>query len=1838
MPQPIQANFPRTLPPHQNTKIKQEHHANHISTTEQTNDPQDDSTINLLRAILKRPSARKGAHLKHVTFNPKISYKEPENSKSNTPTDDEEDSQQTRTDTQTDDEDDNQHGYNNDIAAWIKTIEANTNKIDTILDREITAEDYAKIPCTHTQEDIDKIPEIVDVNNVHCNHNDAQLPYLTTLYGHIHMKQRRQQSLIDTGASFTFMHKQIFESLESKERYINSQRPLKIRTAKGEILNDEATMAIIPMSFKDMHNNFHTIKTLFLVVSVISTEVFLGNDLLMRCETFKNINKHTIEYINNTTRTRHIIPITWIQTTPQIKLLAVQTFEIPPRRSLRILTRPNQTPPKREMIITNETEDTFGESENTIYVTNMRVIPTPDIPIPVIVTNSSDNYIRMDKDQEIASLINNEETPLFTDITRIDAKILKQNEQHDEEILKVNGRINNFQKETTQENRWMDDIPTPAKDYETARTRQQLDAIDFVKRRLGKEHTMSEQEKQEAIEQFSNNGIYEQSVTKMIEKNSKLTELKKKDKKTLTPEQCVDSLNLNHFDQPTQTKIRELFLKYEKVLAKSDYDIPRTNGIVADPTVRPEYINKCMLVKHKVINMNLREEVQEILDNMCDAGVIEQTDEPTPFLSNLLLAKKRNGKLRLLYDCRPSNMAIVNIPSTFTPKTDITYVLGTAGRVSSMDLTNSYFQIGIHPEKRSLFSFCDASGKRYRYCVLAQGFHSSPFYLTTLLNKVLRGLENNVIYYADDIFIYTSKTQTLDDHLNIIEEVLKRLMTYELKIKCSKVEIDPPCIEILGITREKSGKFRIPDDKASLLGKWPEPTTTDAIKSFVCTINYLNEHIPDFWNLALPLQEQSKQKTSSKQIVLTKESKQAFEKLKKAVTYAIAISAPNLDKEFFLSSDSSGFASAALLYQVIDDVVHYLGAASRLYTKQERKYSTIKLEIMSLLYAFSKWDYILRYARHVINALTDAKGILYIKNGKDTTNMLYRISQSISHYDMRIMHTSGNPKPANKSLHHNRSTSIWPPDIMSRVLTPTPTPTKPISEKELNELLNLLVLQDGYTITPQQLQKYMREPGLPSPSRGLQTKRISKVKVDTTKIQPKTKPTKKAHPPRFVKHHKYYPNQVSHNENNLTDYSKPGTKLPDMKPNITSLENENTTEEHIMTHLAKLDIIKTIPTKQESKNYTYLRYEKDSIPEHTLDTIRLILNHTERPQQPQPQDDHIEQTPPTQEETNIARQAEELTPDGMTEFFINHKLVKDGMIALNVLLEAQRTDPYICKIKQANPLPKAYSLRNGFLLHSTNNNDKFVIPKALFNVVQNSLHHQIWGRHQPAEKMYQILTQHFYLPNLLNILKSIVSACMICNTTKLQNIKRQTFGEKQLPLANREMWMADVGGGYEDGPKKYFIIFVDALNLYSVTKAIPNKDSQTLRDAFIDNIVNVFGSPTYFYSDNEPALKSDKFKEYCDSNQIKIMNSAPYASHSNGNCEKHIKFAKDIIRSFTKSTGLPYKTILPNITRTLNNRILTNTKDLTPALLMFGSNLQPELLSTQTNYTDAEKYAEDLIAEMNRNAETYRQIRIDNAKRQQEFHNKSRKQITFIVGQHVYYRTVKIPDHGALTDKWTGPYVIKILHDNGLTATIQDYDGVTRIVHTHHLKHYETNGQPTLSSTQLDGKAIRLLQSKTAKITDVEHRPITRLVTSQEITQEEEQTQVETQTPPNEHEDITQDQRRKEQLQPQLKIKKLTNDEIMNWQTKQTKTNVDPNKHHQHNQDKEYPKLIIKKLSEDEIAKWSKEHNTTLTEKDTDTSTTTCTNQTQILPLLKPRLIIQKLTNSQIAQWQDQTK
>ena len=72
----------------------------------------------------------------------------------------------------------------------------------------------------------------------------------------------------------------------------------------------------------------------------------------------------------------------------------------------------------------------------------------------------------------------------------------------------------------------------------------------------------------------------------------------------------------------------------------------------------------------------------------------------------------------------------------------------------------------------------------------------------------------------------------------------------------------------------------------------------------------------------------------------------------------------------------------------------YIGCHSRLFTKQERAMSALKLECLSLLAGLASYDYTLRYAHHII-AIVDCRAILFLRATKVTTAIKYENSRGI---------------------------------------------------------------------------------------------------------------------------------------------------------------------------------------------------------------------------------------------------------------------------------------------------------------------------------------------------------------------------------------------------------------------------------------------------------------------------------------------------------------------------------------------------------------------------------------------------------------------------------------------------------------------------------------------------------------------------------------------------------------------------------------------------------------------------------------------------------------------------
>ena len=116
------------------------------------------------------------------------------------------------------------------------------------------------------------------------------------------------------------------------------------------------------------------------------------------------------------------------------------------------------------------------------------------------------------------------------------------------------------------------------------------------------------------------------------------------------------------------------------------------------------------------IPYHLRERVDEALKGMLENDVIEEqpNNVPTTWLSNLVIAPKDDGDIRITLDAKNLNKALQASNFPIPRQEDIKAKLAGCKVFSKLDLKTAFWQLEIAPESRKFTAF-HASGKLYRY-------------------------------------------------------------------------------------------------------------------------------------------------------------------------------------------------------------------------------------------------------------------------------------------------------------------------------------------------------------------------------------------------------------------------------------------------------------------------------------------------------------------------------------------------------------------------------------------------------------------------------------------------------------------------------------------------------------------------------------------------------------------------------------------------------------------------------------------------------------------------------------------------------------------------------------------------------------------------------------------------------------------------------------------------------------------------------------------------------------------------------------------------------------------
>ena len=161
----------------------------------------------------------------------------------------------------------------------------------------------------------------------------------------------------------------------------------------------------------------------------------------------------------------------------------------------------------------------------------------------------------------------------------------------------------------------------------------------------------------------------------------------------------------------------------------------------------------------------------------------------------MVLVRKKDGSLRFCIDVRGLNAVT---------KTDL--YLGRAKFFSTLDLAAGYWQVQVHPDSVEKTAFITHQGL-YEFAVMPFGLKNAPAVFQRLMQRVLMGLNpvdgpGFVSVYLDDILVFS---ETFEEHLEHLRQVIERLSGAGLKLKPSKCHSIYQRVEYLGHLITPSG-------------------------------------------------------------------------------------------------------------------------------------------------------------------------------------------------------------------------------------------------------------------------------------------------------------------------------------------------------------------------------------------------------------------------------------------------------------------------------------------------------------------------------------------------------------------------------------------------------------------------------------------------------------------------------------------------------------------------------------------------------------------------------------------------------------------------------------------------------------------------------------------------------------------------------------------------------------------------------------------------------------------------------------------------------------------------
>ena len=390
-----------------------------------------------------------------------------------------------------------------------------------------------------------------------------------------------------------------------------------------------------------------------------------------------------------------------------------------------------------------------------------------------------------------------------------------------------------------------------------------------------------------------------------------------------------------------------------------------------------------------------RDIVRKEVDKMKEQNIIVESE--SPWSSPPVLVRKKDGSVRFCVDYRKLNDVTIADQYPLPRIDDVLDALSKGKYFAVIDLKSGYWQIPLEARDACKTAFRTLDGF-YEFNVMPFGLKNAPATFQRLMDVVFSGLKwRGLLVYMDDIVVYS---ESIQEHLRLLEEVFKRLLEAGLKINPKKSTLVATEVRYLGHVVSALG-IRPDPSKVKAVQNLKEPQTVRQVRMFLGLVGYYRKFIPAFATLAEPLSALTRK---GQEFLWTPKCQQAFELLRERLCLAPILSYPRREWPCILDCDASDYAAGAVLMQKNasgqEEVVQY---ASCSFSEQERKWATMEKEAYAIVWAITTFRTYLLGRKFTVR--TDNSAASTLKTARQPK--LQRWAIILAEYDYEVEYRPG---------------------------------------------------------------------------------------------------------------------------------------------------------------------------------------------------------------------------------------------------------------------------------------------------------------------------------------------------------------------------------------------------------------------------------------------------------------------------------------------------------------------------------------------------------------------------------------------------------------------------------------------------------------------------------------------------------------------------------------------------------------------------------------------------------------------------------------------------------------